>query len=132
MQDNSGISNRRLINPIDNNSSDNGGPGMFGNNNVANTNRFDAGNDDEDKAKSRKRCMFIVGGVGAVVVIVAIILAATLGKKKPDPGPGPGPPPTPPVPPITPGFNPYMVDESSIVVENSKESGILKAKQGYF
>lgn len=55
-----------------------------------------------------------------VFAIVCIILGVTLtGGKDPTPGPGPKPGPTPPTPPtpapIDSGYNPYYLDETSVI-----------------
>ena len=88
---------------------------------------FDHNGNPDDGAK-RKRCCYLFGGIGALVVIVGIILAVVLSKNGGGDDPGPGPdPPTPPTP-VKPGYNPYSVDESTVVTERSKQSGILRAK----
>lgn len=64
----------------------------------------------------------MIGGAVAVLAILGVVLGVTLGG-----GGGDKPePPTPPVPPIPDdGFNPYSVDESTIVTENSRKSGVI-------
>ena len=67
--------------------------------------------------------LYLIGGIIAVLVIVGIVLGVTLSGKSD--GPNPPEPPVPPVPPVPDNFNPYHVEESSIVDNLSTKSGIL-------
>lgn len=74
----------------------------------------------------KKRCYYMIGGLVLLIAVIVIIVVATMKKGGDDPTP---PGPTPPSP-VTPGYNPYSVDDSSVVTERSKVTGILKATQG--
>ena len=112
------IDRRRLINPVDNGSSDN--------HNILPTN-YDH-NGQGDGSNSKKKKYFIIGGIIALLAILGLILGLTLGKN--GGGDGPTPPPPPPGP-IDDGYNPYHVDESSIVDTQSVKSGVIVTNDAY-
>lgn len=69
-----------------------------------------------------------------VVLIVAIILGVTLSGSSDSPTPGPTPTPGPgPTPePINHGYNPYFLNETSLIMSNkNKVNGRLYFNQSY-
>lgn len=77
--------------------------------------------------RQKKKKMILIGAVAGVAVI-ALILGLTLGGSDGGDTPNPPPPPVPPVPPTPPGYNPYHVNQSSVVKSNDKISGIIDAQ----
>jgi hypothetical protein len=73
-------------------------------------------------ASAKRKKWYLIGGIIAVLVIVGIVLGVTLGG---DSGGGDGPTPTPPAPIVPEHYNPYHVDESTIVDNLSTKSGVL-------
>jgi len=65
-----------------------------------------------DKVKRRK---WLIAGILTVLIIVAIVLAVTLSKSKDTP-----------IPEVD-TYNPYVLDESSIVKKKGLMTGILTA-----
>ena len=113
------IDRRRLINPaLENGSSDA--------NNILPQNYDHMGNDDS--ANKRKK-YYIIGGIIAILAILGLVLGLTLGGGGDTP-PGPDPGPIPPGPIPKDGFNPYHVDESSIVDEQSRMTGVITTGNG--
>lgn len=88
------------------------------------------GGGDEGCGEKMKQHKFKIIGI-SLIVLIAIILGVTLSgggdaPPKPKPGPGPGPGPNPIIPANT-GFNPYYVDDTSVISEEkNKISGVLK------
>ena len=104
------IDKRRLINPVDNGSSDNHGvlPATYDHN-------------GQPDGKSNKKKYAIIGGIIALLAILGLVLGLTLGG-----GSDPVNPDVPPTPgPVEDGYNPYHVDPDSIVDEQSRKSGII-------
>lgn len=77
-----------------------------------------------DPSAKRKK-WYLIGGIIAVLVIVGIVLGFTLSGSGGGDKPVPPDPPVPPIPPVPDNFNPYHVDEATIVDNLSTKSGIL-------
>lgn len=67
--------------------------------------------------------------MAVVVLLLAIILPLTLKKSGDDPEPTPVPPPPPPPPPLPDAYNPYSVDNSTLVTQTDKVMGRLSFSQ---
>jgi len=75
------------------------------------------------KEKAKKYKWWIL--LAVVVLLLAIILPLTLKGSGDDPEPTPVPPPPPPPPPLPDAYNPYSVDNSTLVTQTDKVMGKL-------
>jgi len=79
-----------------------------------------------DQGAKRKKIIKwgIIGAIITIIVILAIVLPIVLIKKDENPD-------NPPVPPVPPHYNPYQVNNSTIVDSQSGLSGVINAASAY-
>lgn len=126
MNDTSGNESRGLLDANVNNSNTYGVlPGV-----QRHTSNTSAGS--EAAAKKKKLLIGVGAGVGVAVLLLILILALGGGGDDPGPAPGPAPGPDPgpdPGPtPVPAGYNPYVLDQSSIKKGLSSVTGLVDYK----